>query len=421
MFHEFAITLAVTIVISAVVSLTLVPMLCAKLLKHRREDKRGWFDKGAEAVIDAIIAGYGRVLRIVLDHQPVTLVVAFATLVLTVFLYIDIPKGFFPTQDTGEIQAVSEAAQSISFSAMAQKQQALADVVLKNPAVDNVASFIGVDNNNTTQNSGRILIVLKPLDVRKRSVEAVIAELRRAVAAVPGITLYMQPVQDLTIDSSVTRAQYHFVVENPSLATLSEWVPRFTEKLRARPELANVADDLADQGKAVDLVIDRATASRFGITPASIDNVLYDAFGQRIVSTIYTQANQYRIIMEVAPHLQKNLAALSQFYLPSSLSTTNGQVRLSDLVHVVEHTGPLQIGHFSQFPSANISFDVANGSSLGAAVDAVEQVQKGLDLPASFVVAMQGQCRRLQHLARQSAHADRRRRGHDVYRAGRPL
>ncbi len=390
LFHEFAITLAVTIVISAVVSLTLVPMLCAKLLKHRREDKRGWFDKGAEAVIDAIIAGYGRVLRIVLDHQPVTLVVAFATLVLTVFLYIDIPKGFFPTQDTGEIQAVSEAAQSISFSAMAQKQQALADVVLKNPAVDNVASFIGVDNNNTTQNSGRILIVLKPLDVRKRSVEAVIAELRRAVAAVPGITLYMQPVQDLTIDSSVTRAQYHFVVENPSLATLSEWVPRFTEKLRARPELANVADDLADQGKAVDLVIDRATASRFGITPASIDNVLYDAFGQRIVSTIYTQANQYRIIMEVAPHLQKNLAALSQFYLPSSLSTTNGQVRLSDLVHVVEHTGPLQIGHFSQFPSANISFDVANGSSLGAAVDAVEQVQKGLDLPASFVVAMQG-------------------------------
>ncbi len=390
LFHEFAITLAVTIVISAVVSLTLVPMMCAKLLRHRPENERGWFDRGAEAVIDGIIAVYARLLRIVLDHQPLTLVVALATLALTVFLYIDIPKGFFPTQDTGEIEAVSEAAQTISYTAMTQKQRALADVILENDAVENVESFVGVDQNNSTPNTGRVFITLKPLETRGRSVTAVIAELRKSVAAVSGISLYMQPVQDLTIDSTVTRAQYHFVIENPDIATLSTWVPRFVEALHARPELANVASDLEDGGKAVDLTIDRATASRFGITPASIDNILYDAFGQRIVSTIYTQSNQYRVILEVAPDLQKDLAALSMFYLPSSLSTRDGQVALSELVHVHERTGPLQIAHYSQFPAANISFDVAPGSSLGAAVTAVQEVQQQLDLPASFVVSMQG-------------------------------
>jgi len=390
LFHEFAITLAVTIVISAVVSLTLVPMLCAKLLKHRPENKRGWFDRGAEAVIDAIIAGYARVLRVVLDYQPVTLVVAFATLVLTVYLYIDIPKGFFPTQDTGEIQAVSEAAQSISFDAMVTKQQALVDVILKNPNVDTLTSFVGVDGNNTTQNLGRILITLKPVEQRKETIEAVIRDLRAEVASVSGINLYMQPVQDLTIDSSVNRAQYHFVIENPSLQTLSAWTPRLVERLRTRPELRNVSSDLEDQGRAVDLVIDRATASRFGVTPASVDNILYDAFGQRIVSTIYSQSNQYRVILEVDPQLQKSLASLSKFFLPSSLSTTNGQVPLTDVVRVVERTGPLQISHFSQFPSANVSFDVAPGSSLGAAVTAVQDEQRALDLPASFVVSMQG-------------------------------
>ncbi|MCX8253332.1 multidrug efflux system, subunit B [Beijerinckiaceae bacterium RH AL1] len=390
LFHEFAITLAVTIVISAVVSLTLVPMMCAKLLRHRPESERGWFDRRAEAVIDGTIAVYARLLRVVLNHQPLTLLVALATLALTVFLYIDIPKGFFPTQDTGEIEAVSEAAQTISFKALSDKQRALADVILENGAVENVESFVGIDQNNTTPNSGRVFITLKPLEVRQRSVTTVIAELRRAVAAVPGISLYMQPVQDLTIDSTVTRAQYHLAIENPDIGVLSTWVPRFVDALKARPELANVASDLADGGKAVDLTIDRKTASRFGITPASIDNLLYDAFGQRIVSTIYTQSNQYRVIMEVAPDLQKDLAALRMFYLPSSLSTTNGQVALSDLVHVHERTGPLQISHYSQFPSANISFDVAPGGSLGAAVDAVQDVQAQLDLPASFVVSMQG-------------------------------
>ena len=390
LFHEFAITLAVTIVISAVVSLTLVPMLCAKLLRHRPEHKRGWFDKSAEAVIDGIIAFYARLLRLVLDHQPVTLLVALSTLALTVFLYIDIPKGFFPTQDTGGIQGVTEAAQSISFAAMATKQQALADVILEEQDVENVESFVGVDANNTTQNSGRILITLKPVNERKRNVTAIIRDIRKAVAVVPGISLYMQPVQDLTIDAAVTRAQYHLVIENPSQETLADWTPRFVEQLRQRPELANVASDLANEGKAVDLTIDRATASRFGITPATIDNLLYDAFGQRIVSTIYTQSNQYRVILEVAPRMQKTLDSLSKFYLPSSLSTTSGQVPLTDIVHITERTGPLQISHFSQFPSANISFDVAPGSSLGAAVAAVKDVQRNLDLPSSFVVAMQG-------------------------------
>jgi multidrug efflux pump len=390
LFHEFAITLAVTIVISAVVSLTLVPMLCAKLLRHRPENERGGFDRGAESVIEGAIALYGRALRVVLDHEGLTLLVAFGTLVLTASLYIEIPKGFFPTQDTGEIQAISVASQGVSFGVMAQKQQALADVILKDPDVDNLTSFIGIDGNNTTQNTGRILITLKPVEQRARSVTAVIRDLQRAVESVSGVNLYMQPVQDLTIDSSINRAQYHFVVENPSLALLSTWVPRLVEKLRARPELANVANDIQDQGKAVDLVIDRATASRFGITPATIDNVLYDAFGQRIVSTIYTQSNQYRVILEVDPDLQKSLEALSMFYLPSSASTSNGQVPLTDIVHISERAGPLQIGHFSQFPAVNISFDVAPGSSLGAAVTAVEEEEHALDLPASFVVAMQG-------------------------------
>ena len=390
LFHEFAITLAVTIVISAVVSLTLVPMLCSKLLRHRKDSERGRLDRGTEAIIDGTIAIYARILRVVLDHQPVTLLIAISTVALTAFLYIDIPKGFFPTQDTGEIQGVSEAAQSISYGAMTQKQQALADVILQNPDVQNVESFVGIDANNTTQNSGRLLISLKPLGPRTHSVEAVIRRLARSVSSVAGISLYMQPIQDLTIDAAVTRAQYHFVLEHPDLATLSQWTPRVVEKLRERPELANVASDLADQGKAVDLVIDRATASRFGITPATIDNALYDAFGQRIVSTIYTQSNQYRVILEVAPYMQKSLASLSKFYLPSSLSTTNGQVPLTDIVHIVERSGPLQVSHFSQFPATNISFDVAPGSSLGAAVTAVQEVQRSLDLPASFVLAMQG-------------------------------
>ncbi len=390
LFHEFALTLAATIVISAVVSLTLVPMLCAKILHHRRESERSRFDVGAERAFNWVIRQYGRALEVVLNHQPLTLLIAIVTLAATILLYIAIPKGFFPVQDTGMIEGITEAAQGISFAAMGKTQQALADVVLKDAEVDTVTSFIGVDGTNMTLNSGRFLINLKPHDERHDTVTDVIRRLRRETAGVEGIKLYMQPVQDLTIDTSITRAQYHFVLENPSTAELQTWTPRLVSKLQNLPELANVASDLENQGRAIDLVVDRATASRFGITMATVDNMLYDAFGQRIISTIYTQSNQYRVIMETSPDLQHALTSLQALYLPSSVSTTNGQVPLSAIVHVDQRAGPLLMTHFGQFPATNISFDVAPGASLGAAVEAINRAEKQMGLPIGFISSMQG-------------------------------
>jgi multidrug efflux pump len=390
LFHEFAITLAVTIVISAVVSLTLVPMMCARILKHRTEAQRSRFDVVSERGFNWIIRQYGRMLNVVLEHQPLTLLVALATLVLTVLLYIEIPKGFFPIQDTGMIQGISEAGQGISFEAMADKQRAVADIIRKDEDVVSVSSFIGVDGTNTTLNNGRFLIDLKPVEDRSASVTTVIRRLERAAAQVEGMQLFLQPVQDLTIDSTVSRAAYHFVLENANATDMKTYVPRLLERLRQLPELVDVASDEQNDGRALDLVIDRATASRFGITPATVDNILYDAFGQRIVSTIYTQSNQYRVIMEVDPTLQKAIDSLSTFYLPSNASTTNGQVPLSAIVHVEQHRGPLQVTHYSQFPAVTISFDIAANSSLGAAVSAIEQAEKDVGLPASFYTSMQG-------------------------------
>jgi multidrug efflux pump len=390
LFHEFALTLATTIVISAVVSLTLVPMLCAKMLRHRRESERSRLDVASERGFNWVIRQYGRALDVVLDHQPLTLLIAIATLAVTVLLYIAIPKGFFPVQDTGMIEGITEAAQGISFAAMGKTQQALADVVLQDEDVDSVTSFIGVDGTNMTLNSGRFLINLKPHDERQDTVTDVIRRLRRETAGVQGIKLYMQPVQDLTIDTSITRAQYHFVLENPNTSEMQTWVPRVVARLQSLPEIANVASDMQSQGRAVDLVVDRATASRFGITMATVDNVLYDAFGQRIISTIYTESNQYRVIMETSPDLQHALSALQTFYLPSSSSTTNGQVPLSAIVHVDQRAGPLLITHFGQFPATNISFDVAPGASLGSAVAAINQAEKDIGLPIGFISSMQG-------------------------------
>ncbi|MGL4961144.1 MAG: MdtB/MuxB family multidrug efflux RND transporter permease subunit [Inquilinus sp.] len=389
LFHEFAVTLAVTIVISAVVSLTLVPMLCAKLLRHRPEAERGRFDRGAERAFDWIIAQYGRALGWVLDHQPLTLLVAVATLGLTIALYVVIPKGFFPEQDTGMIQGISEAAQTVSYAEMATHQSALAEAILKDPDIESLSSFIGVDGTNTTLNSGRFLITLKPLGQRTATAGEVIDRLRGEIAGVPGITLYMQPVQDLTIDSAVSRTQYQFVLQNADLDQFQEWVPKLMQRLQQVPEIADVASDYLQQGLAVDLVIDRATAARFGITPATVDNALYDAFGQRIVSTIYTQANQYRVIMEAAPSLQQSLDGLKALYLPSSLSSS-GQVPLSAIVKVEQRAGPLQITHLGQFPATLISFNLAPGSSLGAAVDAIGKAEQEVGLPDSFVTAFQG-------------------------------
>jgi multidrug efflux pump len=389
LFHEFALTLAVTIVISAVVSLTLVPMLCARLLRHRPDTARSRFDLAAERAFTWTVAHYGRALNWVLDRQAATLGVAVLTLGLTVALYVAIPKGFFPVQDTGAIQGISEAAQTSSYAAMAGHQQALAAAILKDPDVAGLSSFIGVDGANTTLNSGRFLIVLKPHDQRSLSASAIIRRLQQEVAGVQGITLYMQPVQDLTIDSMVSRTQYQVVLEDANPAEFQTWVPKLMERLRARPELADVASDLQQEGLEVDLAIDRATAARFGITPATVDNALYDAFGQRIVSTIYTQSNQYRVILEADPSIQTSLEGLSQLYLPSALSPT-GQVPLSAIVTVRQHSGPLQIEHFGQFPATTVSFNLAPGASLGSAVAAIRQAEVELGLPESFITAFQG-------------------------------
>jgi multidrug efflux pump len=390
LFHEFAITLAVTIVISAIVSLTLVPMMCARLLRHRSAAERNRFDLAAERAFDWTIRQYGRALNWVLDRQGATLAVAVVTLAITIALYVAIPKGFFPEQDTGAIQGISEASQSISYAAMAERQQALADVILKDPDVVGLSSFIGVDGTNTTLNSGRFLIVLRPHDQRRLTAGAIIRRLQREVANVPGITLYMQPVQDLTIESTVSRTQYQFVLEDANPAEFATWVPRLMARLSASPVLADVASDMQAQGQALDIVIDRATAARFGITPATVDNALYDLFGQRIVSTIYTQSNQYRVILEADPKIQASLDGLKQIYLPSQSSTEGGQVPLSAIVHLEPRSGPLQITHYGQFPATLISFNLAPGASLGAAVQAIRDAEAEIGLPASFITAFQG-------------------------------
>jgi multidrug efflux pump len=390
LFHEFSITLAVTIVISAVVSLTLVPMMCAKLIRHRPEGERSGFDRKAEAMFDAVIARYGRALNWVLDRQPATLLVALLTLALTVMLYVLIPKGFFPVQDTGMIQAISEASQTVSYEAMADLQSKLADAILKDPDVVSLSSFIGVDGTNQTLNTGRFLISLKPHDDRNLSASQIIRRLENEVAGVNGITLYMQPVQDLTIDSTISRAPYHFVLEDANASEFNTWVPKLVQGLNQLPQLTDVASDLQQQGLAVDITIDRATASRFGITPATIDNVLYDAFGQRIVSTIYTQSNQYRVILEVDPTIQQTLTGLTSLYLPSSSSTTNGQVPLTAIAHIQQRAAPLLITHYSQFPATTVSFNTAPGYSLDAAITAIQQTETQVGLPLSFITAFQG-------------------------------
>ncbi|MGB6538649.1 MAG: multidrug efflux RND transporter permease subunit [Xanthobacteraceae bacterium] len=390
LFHEFAITLAITIVISAVVSLTLVPMMCARLIRHRPESERTRFDLASERAFNRMTAGYGRVLDWVLDRQPLTLGVAVLTLVLTLLLYYQIPKGFFPIQDTGTIQAITEASESVSYSQMANLQNRLAEAILKDPDVVNLSSYVGVDGTNQTLNAGRFLITLKPYEQRSLSATQIIQRLQREVAGVAGITLYMQPVQDLTIDSTINRAPYNFVLEDANSAEFTTWVPRLVQRLSQLPQLADVASDLQQQGLAVDIVIDRATASRFGITPATIDNALYDSFGQRIISTMYTQSNQYRVVLELDPSLQHSLAGLSSIYLPSSTSGTNGQVPLSAIAHISQRASPLLITHYGQFPATTISFNTAPGYSIDAAIKAIQQAETSIGLPESFITAFQG-------------------------------
>jgi len=389
LFHEFAITLAVTIVISAVVSLTLVPMLCSKLLRYRPESEQSAVERRTGRWFASLIHAYDKALVWTLDRQPLILAVALGTLVLTAVMYVYIPKGFFPVQDTGLIQGISQAPQSISFEAMAERQEALAAAILKDPDVVNLSSFIGVDGTNITLNSGRFLIALKPRAERSLTAAEIVRRIEGEVADVPGISLYMQPVQDLTIDTTVSRTQYQFVLEDADAQEFATWVPKLIQKLDTLPEIADVASDYQNDGLAVYIDIDRATAARFGITPATVDNALYDSFGQRIVSTIFTQANQYRVILQAAPALQRSLDTLNTMYLPSAVSTT-GQVPLTAIASVHEETAPLQINHLGQFPATTISFNLASGYTLGQAVDAIKAAQAEMGLPASMITSFQG-------------------------------
>jgi multidrug efflux pump len=389
LFREFAITLSVTILISAVVSLTLVPMACAKLLKPETpHDQENAFQRGSREAFDWIIELYGHALTWVLDHQPITLLIALATFAVTAMLYIMIPKGFFPLQDTGVIQAISEAPQSVSYAAMAERQQQLASIILKDPDVVSLSSFIGVDGTNNTLNSGRILINLKPYDERKSDIATVMRRIQNATAPLTGITLYMQPVQDLTIEGTVSKTQYQFILQDADPVQLSEWTPKLVDKLRQLPQLGDVASDISDQGLSVFVEIDRDQAARFGITPATVDNALYDSYGQRIVSTIFTNSNQYRVILEADPRLQTSLQSLSDIYLPSSVGST--PVPLATLAKFREETAPLQVAHLGQFPAATVSFNLAPGAALGDAVEAIKQAQIDIALPASVITSFQG-------------------------------
>jgi multidrug efflux pump len=385
LFREFAVTLAVTILISAVVSLTLVPMMCAKLLKHRPVNERAQTESGRW--FTAVVEWYGRRLTWVLDHQRLTLWVALGTLVLTCLLYVLIPKGFFPDQDTGLIQGVSEATESISYAAMAQRQQTLAAAILKDPDVVSLSSYIGVDGNNVTLNSGRYLINLKPRANRSTSVTDVIRRLKGETANVGGITLYMQPVQDLTLDNTVSRTQYQFTLESADATALSAWAPKLVTALREMPELADVVSNQEDNGLAAYVTIDRDSAARLGISVGTVDNALYDAFGQRIVSTIFTQSNQYRVIMEADPAAYHSIDSLQNIYVPSA---SGGQVPLSTIAKVEVQTRPILINHVAQFPATTVSFNLAPNTSLGAAVSAIEKTESNLGLPISIRTIFQG-------------------------------
>ncbi len=384
LFHEFAITLAATIVISAFVSLTLVPMLCAKLLKPTGGD-----EASGGRFFQALTRFYAATLRVVLEHQGITLLVALGTFLLTGYLYATIPKGFFPIQDTGVIQGVTQAPEDVSFERMANLQQALAKAVLADPDVASLSSFIGVDGANVTLNSGRFLINLKPEDQRKAHVSAIIRRLQQETAGVAGISLFMQPVQDLTIDTAVSATQYQFTLENQDLALLQQWTPKVLERLAKVPAIVDVASDLQPNGRSVFVDLDRAAAARFGITPAIVDNALYDAYGQRIVSTIFTQSNQYRVILDIDPTMTRSIDSLDSLYLPSA-SSTAGQTPLNAVANFVVKPSPLQISHLKQFPVTTVSFNLAPGASLGAAVEGIDAALKDIDLPPSFAVAYQG-------------------------------
>jgi multidrug efflux pump len=448
LFREFAVTLAVTIVISAVVSLTLTPMMAARTLRHDPEEQQTRFYRVSERAFESMIAFYGRTLKFVLRFQTITLLVALGTLVLTIFLYIIVPKGFFPVQDTGVIQGISQAPQTISFGAMAQEHEELTKVILADPAVQSLTSFIGADGTNTTLNSGRFSINLKPLSDRDMSASDVIRRLQGKLQNVKGIQLYMQPVQNITVDDRASRTQYQYTLEDPSSDELQLWTNRFVEQLKKVKSIEDVATDQQTDGLAVSLVIDRVTASRLGIAPSTVDNTLYDAYGQRQINTMYTQLNQYHVILETLPEFQKDPSKLSSLYIQANASSgTSGPgastsfsssssssagsnavtqsaaytpspsvlsaptnaltptssisnsatssvpanaIPLSTFTHYNRIHSPLSINHQGQFPAVTVSFNLAPGASLGGAISSIDNLQKQMNMPASLQASFQG-------------------------------
>jgi multidrug efflux pump len=402
LFREFAITLAVSILVSMVVSLTLTPMLCAWLLRHIPEAQQSRFARKGGELFDKLVRGYDRLLSVVLNHQKLTLLVALATFALTALLYLAIPKGFFPTQDTGLIQGVTVASQDVSFTAMAQRQQALATVILQNPAVESVSSTIGIDGNNTSLNSGRLQINLKAFDQRDVKADEVIAQLQQAARQVAGIQLYLQPAQDLTVNDQVTPSQYQFTLDDADSENLVRWTPQLIAALQQRPEFNGVVSNLQDQGRVAYVELNRDKAARYGITAADVDTALYNSFGQRLVSTIFTQANQYRVVLEVAPQYQQSPASFDDVYLPVSSSastssdsdsetTTTGMVKLTAIASVHARTGALMHMRLNQFPAVMVSFNLNPGYSLEEGQRAIAQVTQQLKLPASITLRYQGE------------------------------
>jgi len=388
LFREFAITLAVTILVSAFVSLTLTPMMCSRILQDKKTAKQTRFYYWSEKVFNSVIAWYGRTLTVVLRYRFITLLVTIGTLVGTLLLYVVIPKGFFPVQDTGVILGISEAPQTVSFTSMAERQQKLVDILLQDPAVDNISSFIGVDGTNTTLNSGRIQINLKPLDERKISATEVIQRLQPKISGIEGIQLFLQPLQDLTVEDRVSRTQFQYSLEDPDQVELAKYTHKMVDELSKEKVVTDVASDLQDQGLGAQLVIDRDTAARLGIAMADVDNTLYDAFGQRQVSTIFTQLNQYHVVMEVGPNFQTDPTTLNNLFVKSGNGT---QVPLSMVAHWEQTTqAQLSIGHQGQFPSTVVSFNLAPGKALGDAVEAVKKVEQRIQMPASINASFQG-------------------------------
>ncbi|MCC7085440.1 MAG: multidrug efflux RND transporter permease subunit [Pirellulales bacterium] len=387
LFREFAVTLSVTILVSAIVSLTLTPMMCATLLKHQPTSQRNILYRASEWFFDAIVRGYGSTLRFVLRMQFVTLLLAAATLAATLYLYWIVPKGFFPIQDTGVILGISEAPQNVSFAEMSRQQQLLNRAILQDPAVESLSSFIGIDGTNTTLNTGRIQINLKPLDERKLSASEVIRRLQGALAEIRGVTLFMQPVQDLTVETRVSRTQYQYSLEDPDLHELNEWAPKFVHQLQALPQLRDVASDQQTKGLQTRVVIDRDTASRLGITPQLVDDALYDAFGQRQISILFTQLNQYRVVLEAKPEFRDEIQDLSKIYVRSSRGE---RIPLSTFTTLEQSSAPLAINHQGQFPVVTVSFNLSPGVSLGEAVAAIDSAKREIDLPPSIQAGFQG-------------------------------